>query len=96
MQSGDSASAYSLFSTQAKATVTPAQFDAIVKQVGPILNAQEKVTNKKVDAKTGQAASSEITYEIKGTDGLSYSLVINLTKEGDLWKVLNFDSKKKS
>jgi len=95
MQSGSAESAYNLFSTEAKTTVTPAQFETIVKQVGPILNAKEKVTNKKVDAKTGQASTSEITYEIKGTDGLTYSLIVNLTKEGDAWKVLNFDSKKK-
>ncbi len=95
MQSGDAAAAYDLFSTEAKTTVTPGQFGAIVKQVGPILNASEKVTNKKVDAATGKSATAEITYEIKGTDSLTYSVIVNLTKEGQTWKVLNFDSTKK-
>lgn len=95
MQAGNASAAYDLFSTEAKGTVTPSQFEAIVKQVGPILNANEKVTNKKVDGATGKAATAEITYEIKGTDGLTYSVIVNLTKEGENWRVLNFDSTKK-
>jgi uncharacterized protein YpmB len=95
MQAGDATTAYDLFSTQAKTTVTPDQFAAIVKQVGPILNTQEKVTNKKVNGQTGSAATSEITYEVKGTDGKTYAVIVNLTKDGAAWKVMNFDSKLK-
>lgn len=93
IQSGDASRAYSLFTTEAKATVTADQFDAIVKQVGPILNTSEKMTNKKVNASTGSAATSEVVYEIKGTDGKTYKFTVNLTKENDTWKVLNFTSK---
>lgn len=46
IRAGDSTAAYELFSTEAKKTVTPAQFDAIVQQVGPILNVDEKLINK--------------------------------------------------
>ena len=95
MQAGDASTAYNLFSAAAKTTVTPDQFTAIVEQVGPILNAQEKVTNKKVNGQTGSAATSEITYEVKGTDGKTYSVIVNLVKDGEAWKVLNFDSKLK-
>lgn len=95
LQAGDAATAYSLFSTAAKAAVPSDQFDAVVAQVGPILNANEKMTSKKVNASTGSASTSEVVYEIPGTDGKTYSFTVNLTKENDVWKVLNFASKAK-
>ena len=95
LQASDAATAYSLFSTAAKAAVPSDQFDAVVAQVGPILNASEKMTSKKVNASTGSASTSEVVYEIPGTDGKTYSFTVNLTKENDVWKVLNFASKAK-
>lgn len=95
VQAGDASTAYALFSTEAKAAVPSDQFDAVVKQVGPILNAQEKMTSKKVSAQTGAASTAEVVYEIPGTDGKTYSFTVNLTKEGDTWKILNFASKAK-
>lgn len=93
IQASDGTTAYSFFSTAAKAAVPADQFDALVQQAGPILNTSEKMTNKKVDAATGSAATSEVVYEIKGTDGKTYKFTVNLTKENELWKVLNFTSK---
>lgn len=95
LQASDATTAYSLFSTAAKAAVPSDQFDAVVQQVGPILNASEKMTSKKVNASTGSASTSEVVYEIPGTDGKPYSFTVNLTKENDVWKVLNFASKAK-
>lgn len=95
LQASDATTAYSLFSTAAKAAVPSDQFDAVVQQVGPILNASEKMTSKKVNASTGSASTSEVVYEIPGTDGKTYSFTVNLTKENDVWKVLNFASKVK-
>lgn len=95
IQASDAATAYSLFSTAAKTAVPADQFDAVVAQVGPILNASEKMTSKKVNASTGSATTSEVVYEIPGTDGKTYSFTVNLTKENDVWKVLNFASKAK-
>ena len=37
------------FSTEAKAVVAADQFDAVVKQIEPILNSTEKITSKKVN-----------------------------------------------
>lgn len=93
LQAGDASTAYALFSTEAKAAVPSDQFDAAVQQVGPILNGSEKMTSKKVNASTGSAATSEVVYEIPGTDGKTYKFTVNLTKENDTWKVLNFTSK---
>ncbi len=95
LQASDASTAYSLFSTEAKAVVPSDQFDATVQQVGPILNGKEKMTSKKVNASTGSAATSEVVYEIPGTDGKTYTFTVNLTKENDTWKVLNFTSKGK-
>ncbi|HEX7405461.1 MAG TPA: hypothetical protein VF307_06015 [Candidatus Nanopelagicaceae bacterium] len=95
IQAGNAAGAYALFSSEAQTTVTPAQFDSIVAQVGPILSTTEKITSRKINAATGSAVTSEITYEIKGTDGKTYVVIVNLTKVNSDWKVLNFDSKAK-
>lgn len=93
IQAGDATTAYALFSIEAKKVVPADQFDALVKQLAPILNTGEKMISKKVGAATGSAATSEVVYEIKGTDAKTYRFTINLTKEGDVWKVLNFASK---
>lgn len=93
LQAGDASTAYALFSTEAKAAVPSDQFDAAVQQVGPILNGSEKMTSKKVNGSTGSASTSEVVYEIPGTDGKTYKFTVNLTKENDTWKVLNFTSK---
>jgi len=93
IQASDATTAYSLFSTAAKAAVPADQFDALVKQAGPVLNASEQMTSKKVNASTGSAATAEVVYEIPGTDGKTYKFTVNLTKENDVWKVQNFTSK---
>lgn len=95
MQSGNAAGAYGLFSTEAQTAVPAAQFDSMVAQVGPILNTTEKITGRKINGQTGSAATAEVTYEIKGTDGKTYAVIVNLTKVNSDWKVLNFDSKAK-
>ena len=92
IQAGDATTAYSLFSTDAKKVVPSDQFDALVKQVAPILNTSEKMTSKKVNGSTGSAATSEVVYQIKGTDGKTYTFTVNLTKDNGVWKVLNFTS----
>lgn len=96
IQAGNASEAYGLFSTAAKAAVPADQFDGVVAQAGPILNAQEKMTNKSVKAETGSASTAEVTYEIKGTDGKTYNIIVSLIKEGDVWKVQNFNSEVKS
>lgn len=95
IQAGDSAAAYALFSTDAQQVVPADQFDTMVAQVAPILDAKEKMTSKSVSGETGEAASSTVTYEIKGTDGKTYVITVNLTKEDGDWKVLNFESDSK-
>ncbi|MEK7472024.1 MAG: hypothetical protein AAB624_02135 [Patescibacteria group bacterium] len=95
IQSSNSSSAYDLFSSEAKKTVTTDEFDGIVSQIGPILNTTEKVIGKEINGETGTSASAKVTYEIDGTDGETYNIIVNLTKEDGDWKVLNFDSKLK-
>ncbi len=93
VQADDATTAYALFSVEAKKVVPSDQFDALVQQIAPILNTGEKMISKKVNGSTGSAATSEVVYQIKGTDGKTYRFTVNLTKEGDVWKVLNFTSK---
>lgn len=95
IQAGDAAAAYVLFSTGAQEVVPADQFDTVVAQIGPILNTKEKMTSKSITGETGEAATSQVTYEIDGTDGKTYVITVNLVKEDGDWKVLNFDSDSK-
>lgn len=94
LQSTDATLAYGLLSSEAKKTVSEQEFSAVVVKIGPILNTQEKMVSKEVNAETGKSSTAKVTYEIQGTDGITYKLEINLVKEDDNWKVLNFDSSK--
>lgn len=92
VQAGDAGLAYELFSSEAKTTISLDELQSVVTQVGPILASAEKVTDKKINGETGSAATSQITYEIKGTDAKTYTVIVNLIKENEIWRVLNFDS----
>ena len=94
IQAGDSSMAYSLLSSEAKGTVNSDDFNKVVSQIGPILNTQEKMKSKSVDSETGSASKGTVVYEIKGTDGVTYTITVNLQKDDGAWKVMNFDSKK--
>ncbi len=91
-QAGDTTTTYGLLSKEAKETISQDDLGQIVTQIGPILNTTEKMTGKEVSAETGKASSGKVTYEIVGTDGNTYAFEVNLIKEDDAWKVLNFDS----
>lgn len=93
IQAGDAGLAYELLSNEAKTTTSLNQLQSVVSQVGPILATSEKVTSKKINGETGSAATSQITYEIMGTDAKNYTVIVNLVKENEIWRVLNFDSK---
>ena len=95
IQSKNASAAYSLLSSGAKEVVPADKFKEVVDQIGPILEGTPKMISKEVKGETGSAASASVVYEIKGSDGETYRLVVNLTKENGEWKVLNFDSTKK-
>ncbi len=92
LQAGDGQTAYSLFSSEAKKEVPEDEFMAVVNQIGPILNTEEKRTSSSVSGETGSASTAEVDYEIEGTDGKTYVFVVNLVKDNGEWRVLNFDS----
>lgn len=94
IQSKNAAGAYSLMTKDAQATTTAADFQTLVEKIGPILNTKEKMTSKSVNGETGQAGTGIVTYEIKGTDGVTYNITVNLQKENGQWKVLNFKRSK--
>ncbi len=88
----NSTSAYSLFSSEAKQVVDADDFKLVVDQIGPILSGLPEVQSKEVSAETGSDATAKIVYKIKGSDGLTYLLTVNLINENSEWKVINFDS----
>ncbi len=87
--------AYGLFSSAAKKVVGKKKFAKTVEQISPILNGQPKVTGKEAGTSSDGGTTSSITYEINGTDGITYKVKVELVKEGNDWRVLNFDSSKK-
>jgi outer membrane lipoprotein-sorting protein len=96
IQAKNATQAYDLLSQGAKNATDPQTFLATVNQIGPILTGKPDMKSKEVNAQTGSASTAKVVYEIKGNDGLTYLFTVNLIKEGDKWKVLNFESTKKS
>lgn len=95
VQNKNTDAAYSLLTKDATAVTDKDKFNNIVDQAGPILNAKTNMTSKEVSGETGKAGTGKVVYEIKGTDGVTYTVTINLQKEDGKWKVLNFESTQK-
>ena len=95
IQAKNATGAYSLLSSEAQKVVPVDQFNQTVDQIGPILSGTPKMISKEISGQTGSAATAKVVYEIKGSDGATYVITVNLTKENGQWKVLNFDSSKK-
>ena len=95
IQNKNADAAYSLLTKDAAAVTGKDQFKKVVNQAGPILNTKTNMTSKEVSGETGKAGTGKVVYEIKGTDGITYEVTINLQKEDGKWKVLNFESTQK-
>lgn len=95
VQNKNADAAYSLLTKDATASTDKDQFKKLVDQAGPILNAKTNMTSKEASGETGSAATGKVVYEIKGTDGITYDVTVNLQKEDGKWKVLNFESTQK-
>lgn len=94
IQAKNATAAYSLLSSGAQNVAPADRFKQVVDQIGPILAGTPKMISKEVSGQTGSAATAKVVYEIKGSDGFTYKITVNLTKENGQWKVLNFDSSK--
>ena len=95
MQTNNPNAGYGLMSKDAQGATSQADFTTAINRVSPILNGKSKMISKEVKGETGSAATAKVVYEIKGSDNITYTLTINLTKENGQWKVLNFESVKK-
>ena len=89
--SGDSQSAYNMFSSEAKDTVTSDELETVVDTMSNVLADKAKQVSKSVEGESGKSATATVVYEVEGNDG-TYELTVNLIKENDEWKVLNFDN----
>lgn len=95
IQAARADAAYSMMTPAAQATISRSDFKSVIEKIAPILNTNESMKSKEVNGETGNAAKAKVVYEIKGTDGITYTFTTNLTKDNGQWKVLNFDSAKK-
>lgn len=87
--------AYSLFSEDAKETISKEDFSEVVNTMSSVLDSSFSQKSRSVQADSGSASTATIEYEIKGNDGV-YQMEVNLIKENDDWKVLNMDNKLKN
>lgn len=94
IQAKNATGAYSLLSSGAKTVVPADQFKQVIDQIGPILSGTPKMISKEISGQTGSAATAKVVYKIDGSDGATYTLTVNLTKDNGEWKILNFDSNK--
>ena len=95
IQAEDANGAYSLLSSDARDATDKQEFTAVIEQIGPILTGKPDMQSKEIFAETGKASTAKVVYDIKGSDSITYSFTVNLIKEGEDWKVLNFESTKK-
>lgn len=91
VQSGDSSAAYALTNQTFQNATTQEELDSVVKRISPLLQGQEKVTNRAIEKSTGIPTTAVFVYEVKTSDGTKY-MKVELQKDGDTWKVLNFKS----
>lgn len=94
VQTNKASEGYALLSTKTIKDVSSEQFANYVSKAGPVLSGKPKVTNKQMQTNNGSNTAA-ITYEIKGSDGQTYTVVANLIKEGSTWKVVSLNIKKK-
>jgi flagellar basal body-associated protein FliL len=92
IRSLNTSAGYNLLSSGAKATITSADFSSVVDRIGPILTGAPELQSKEVSAETGSDSTAKVVYTIKGSDGLTYTMTVNLVDENGEWKVLNFDN----
>ena len=92
IQNVDGDSAYNLFSDAAKANTDQQQFANAVDRIGPILKGDTKITSKDISAGTDSKTTSNIVYQIIGTDGTTYNIAVVMVKVDGNWQVENFTS----
>lgn len=83
---------YDLLSSGAKSTISQSEFTSIIDRIGPILTGTPELHSKEISAETGSDTTAKVVYTIKGNDGLTYTMTVNLVSEDGKWKVLNFDN----
>jgi hypothetical protein len=84
---------YAELSKNTQSTITQEQFKQVVDQIGPVLSGKpnnQGSETKKVNGKD----TATVTYTIKGSDGNTYKITVNLVKEDSSWKVEVFNSEK--
>lgn len=95
IQAVNASSAYDMMSNDAQTATSSADFAMVVDQIGPILTGEPKLKEKEISAETGNNATAEIIYEVKGNDDITYELSVQLIEQDGDWKVQGFNSERK-
>lgn len=94
IQTNNASAAYDLMSSEAQIATSSQDFSAVVDKISPILTGEPKNTDKEVSAETGSDSTAEILYEVKGSDGYTYELSVQLINNDGQWEVQGFNSEK--
>ncbi|MFZ1802047.1 MAG: hypothetical protein WAW62_00010 [Candidatus Saccharimonas aalborgensis] len=95
VQSANTEAAYALTSEGFRGATSKDDLDAIIKQVSPALQGEEKTTARSVEAAAGSSQKAVIVYTVDTSSGTKYIRVI-LEKNGDNWRVMSFRSSNSS
>lgn len=91
VQAGNTSAAYNLTSKTFQDATTQAQLDQLIKQVGPLLQGEEKVSGRAIEKSTGVPQTAVLVYDVETSNGKKY-IKVELQKSGDAWQVINFRS----
>lgn len=89
IQSGKTSAAYGLTSNSFKEATSEDQLDQLIKNIGPALQGEEKVSGRSIETSTSSLETAILVYDVKTQSGTSYIRVV-LQKSGDNWQVVNF------
>lgn len=91
VQSDNSDGAYSLTSSSFRDVTSKDELEQAVKQIGPLLQGEEKVTGRAIRKYSGLPSTAVIVYSIGTSDGTKY-IKVELQENSGAWQVLNFRS----
>ena len=91
VQTGDTSAAYNLTSKTFQDATSQDQLDSLVKQVGPALQGEEKVSGRAIEKSAGVPTTAVLVYTVKTTNGDKY-IKVELQQNSNVWQVINFKS----
>ncbi|MFZ1459092.1 MAG: hypothetical protein WAT17_04400 [Candidatus Saccharimonadales bacterium] len=92
LQASNTSAAYGLTAKRFQASTTEIQLDDVVQQIAPTLQGEETVTGRAIESSSGSAQTAVLVYTIKTPASSTAYIKVELQKDDDNWRVINFRS----